>query len=59
MNAEQQARMIGESPSCGCGCANCGQNIYTLYRAVLDQAARICELEKILGPFVDVNGRAK
>jgi hypothetical protein len=41
MNAEQTARSIGEGLSCECGCARCSQDIYTLYRCVLDQAAWI------------------
>ena len=53
MNAEQVAREIGEGPSCTCGCENCGRNIYTLYRAALDQAAWIRELERRLATNKD------
>lgn len=49
MTAEQLAWSIGEGPSCACGCNKCGRDIYDLYRAVLDQAAWIRELERRLG----------
>jgi hypothetical protein len=48
MDAEQQARAIGDGAACSCGCADCGRDIYTLYRIALDQAAWIRELERRL-----------